>query len=143
MTRDEIEKLFATRQAAWNTRNAEALAGSHSEYCTVASPMFATRRGRAGILEAYQLLFRSFPDWAYVGEGLIIDGDRVAEPFTVTATHVGEFMGLPGSGRRFVVQGVLLLRLDNGLIVDERRIYDFSGLLIQIGILRTKPGKTP
>ena len=142
MTRDEVEKLFATRQTAWNARDAEALAKSHSEYCTVVSPMFTTLRGRPAILEAYQSLFRSFPDWAYVGDGLVIDGDRVAQPFTVTATHVGEFMGLPGSGRRFGVQGVLLFRLDNGLIVEERRIYDFSGLLIQIGILRTKPGRT-
>jgi steroid delta-isomerase-like uncharacterized protein len=141
MTRDEIEKLFAVRQAAWNARDAEALARSHSEYCTVASPMFATRRGRPAILEAYQSLFRSFPDWTYTSEGLIIDGDRVAEPFIVTATHIGEFMGLPGTGRRFAVQGALVFKLENGLIVDERRIYDFSGLLIQIGILRTKPGK--
>jgi hypothetical protein len=29
----------------------------------------------------------------------------------------------------------------DGLIVHERRYYDFTGLLIQIGILRGKPAK--
>lgn len=141
MTRDETLRLFAHREQAWRDRDAEALAGSHAEHCTVASPMFTTVRGRKEILEAYRSLFRIFPDWTLTGEDLVIDGDRVAQPFTVTATHAGEFMGLAGTGRRFTIQGVLLFRLENALIVDERRIYDFTGLLVQIGILRTKPAR--
>jgi hypothetical protein len=27
-----------------------------------------------------------------------------------------------------------------GLIAHERRVYDFTGLLIQLGVLRSKPG---
>jgi hypothetical protein len=30
-------------------------------------------------------------------------------------------------------------RLRAGKIVHERRIYDFTGLLIQVGLLKTKP----
>jgi hypothetical protein len=30
---------------------------------------------------------------------------------------------------------------DDGLIEHERRIYDFTGLLVQIGVLRAKPAK--
>ncbi|MBP1606970.1 MAG: hypothetical protein H6Q08_2344, partial [Acidobacteria bacterium] len=37
-------------------------------------------------------------------------------------------------------QGVFLLRLRGGAIAEERRIYDFTGLLTQIGVLRAKPG---
>jgi len=29
--------------------------------------------------------------------------------------------------------------LRNGKIVHERRIYDFTGLLVQIGVLKAKP----
>jgi hypothetical protein len=29
----------------------------------------------------------------------------------------------------------------DGLIAHERRIYDFTGLLLQIGVLRAKPAK--
>jgi hypothetical protein len=141
MTRDAVLKLFARREQAWRDRDPEALAASHAEHGTVASPMFTTVRGRREILEAYRSLFRIFPDWTLTGEDLVIDGDRVAQPFTTTATHVGEFMGLAGTGRRFTIQGVLVFRLEDGLIADERRIYDFTGLLVQIGILRTKPGR--
>ena len=142
MTRGDIQTLFARREQAWRDRDPQALALSHAEHCTVASPMFTTVRGRKDILEAYRSLFRIFPDWTLTGEELVIDGDRVAQPFTTTATHVGEFMGLDGTGRRFTIQGVLLYRLEDGLIVDERRIYDFTGLLVQIGLLKTKPART-
>jgi hypothetical protein len=34
---------------------------------------------------------------------------------------------------------VFFYRLENGRIVHERRIYDFTGLLLQIGVLKAKP----
>lgn len=141
MTREEILALFARRQQAWDARDPDALAGTHAQHGTLHSPMFATVRGRPQILESYRSLFRIYPDLAHRGEDLIIDGHRVAQPFTATATHVGEFMGLEGTGRRFTIQGVALVKVEEGLIVEERRIYDFTGLLVQTGILKTKPAK--
>jgi len=57
----------------------------------------------------------------------------------VRATQKGEFMGLPPTGRRFEFDCVLIYDIEDGLIVRERRIYDFTGLLIQLGVLRGKP----
>jgi hypothetical protein len=34
-----------------------------------------------------------------------------------------------------------MFQMKDGLIAHERRIYDFTGLLIQLGILRGKPAK--
>ena len=44
--------------------------------------------------------------------------------------------------RRFTVEGVLLFEVGGGLIQTERRIYDFTGLLIQLGVLKSRPAKT-
>jgi hypothetical protein len=30
---------------------------------------------------------------------------------------------------------------EQGLVAHERRIYDFTGLLVQLGVLRAKPAK--
>jgi len=141
MTRDEIQALFDRRADAWRRRDVDALAASHAEHGVVVSPMFTTVTGRDHITDAYRSLFRAFPDWDYAGEALIVDGVRVAQPFTVQATHAGEFMGLAGSGRRFTVHGVLLFEVGDGLIQTERRIYDFTGLLIQLGVLKSRPAK--
>jgi predicted ester cyclase len=59
----------------------------------------------------------------------------------VAATHAGDFMGLPGSGKRFDIDGVQLFEMKDGLIAYERRYYDFTGMLIELGILRAKPAR--
>ena len=48
-------------------------------------------------------------------------------------------MGLPATGRQFKFPVVAVFTLEGGLIVHERRIYDFTGLLTQIGVLKAKP----
>jgi steroid delta-isomerase-like uncharacterized protein len=141
MTREEIVAFFGSREQAWRSRDADALGLFHAENGTLESPIFGHRRGRQAIAESYRTLFSIFPDWDFQGEPLVIDGDRVVEPFTVNATHVGTFMGLDGTNRKFKIQGVRLFTMANGLVQHERRIYDFTGLLIQIGILRGKPAK--
>ena len=57
----------------------------------------------------------------------------------VTGTDTGGFMGLPATGKPFRLPIVILYTVADGLIVHERRIYDFTGMLVQVGILKAKP----
>jgi steroid delta-isomerase-like uncharacterized protein len=139
MTRDEIVSFFEARQEHWQRRDAAALAEGHAEDGTVVSPMFGSLNGRASIAQSYERLFEVFPDWSLTSEEPIIDGKRVAQHFVTNATHVGEFMGLPGTNRHGRVEGVLLYTMADGAIQLEHRLYDFSAFLIQIGVLRSKP----
>ena len=102
MTRGEISALFARRAAAYDRRNAAALAADYAENC-------------------------------------VIDGDRVSQEIIIEGKDVGTFLGLPPTGRSFRVPGVFLYDLKDGLIVRERRIYDLSALLIQVGLLKVRP----
>ena len=139
MTRAAIVRFFDERQSDWRTRDPELLAARHAVDGTVVSPMFGALHGRVEIAESYQRLFATFPDWYFKNEELVIDGNRVAQHFVSTATHVGEFMGLPGTNRHGRIEGVLLFTMKDGQILHEQRLYDFSALLIQIGVLRSKP----
>ena len=138
--RDAVVAFLDERQRSWRARDAEGLGRSHAENGIVRSPIFATVQGRAAITEAYRSLFRSFTDWQFSAREPIIDGLRVAQPFDVTATHTGSLLGFDPTGRRFEIHGVLLFDLTpDCLIAQEQRIYDFTGLLIQVGVLRGKP----
>ena len=141
MTRDEIVTFFDERQQTWLNRDSDGLGAFHAENGTIESPMFGRRQGRQAISDSYRALFATFPDWDFQGEPLLIDGDRVCQPFSATATHVGTFMGIDGTNRKFKIQGVRLFTMADRLVQHERRMYDFTGLLIQIGILRGKPAK--
>jgi predicted ester cyclase len=139
MTRDEIVQFFDVRQAAWRARDPDGLAAGHAADGTVVSPMFGALHGRAEMAESYRRLFATFPDWLFKNQELIIDGDRVAQHFVSTATHVGEFMGLAGTNRHGRIEGVMLYTMKDGFIYHEQRHYDYTALLIQIGVLRSKP----
>ena len=139
MTRTELLAFCERRVGAWQRRDPAALAAGHQERGTVVSPIFSKVTGRDAIQRSYESLFQSFPDWTMDNEPPLIDGDRIAVPFTAKATHAGRFMGLDGTGRRCEIHGVLLMYMADGLIAHERRVYDFTGLLIQLGVLRSKP----
>jgi steroid delta-isomerase-like uncharacterized protein len=141
MTNEDAVKFFAEQQDEWDRRDIEALSRRHAEDGVIVSPIFGTVQGRADILASYASLFKTFPDWSYVGEDILVDGERGAQEFIVKATHSGAFMGLPPTGRKFDIRGVRMFEMKDGLIAHERRFYDFTGLLIQLGILRGKPAK--
>jgi steroid delta-isomerase-like uncharacterized protein len=141
MTRDDMVRFFTLEQGDWGARNGEALASRYAQDATIVSPIFRTVKGITMVRESFQALFTMFPDWSYVGQRLLVDGDDVSQQFTVRATHSSEFMGLPGTGRPFEIQGVRLLQLKNGLIAHEQRYYDFTRFLAELGVLRIKPGR--
>ena len=135
----DIQALLEERLQAWNRRDAAALAATYREDAVVSSPMFPKAEGRAAIQRSFESLFRVFPDWEIAFETPCISGNRAMLPCRVRATQRGEFMGLPGTGRRMEFECVLILDFVDGLIHRERRIYDFTGVLIQLGVLRGKP----
>lgn len=138
MTREAMLELFSRRNDAWVARDVGALARTHAEAGVVRSPMFGTLNGREAIATSYASLFRMFPDWTFVAQSILIDGDKCVQLFDATATHSADFMGLPASGRQFRIEGVRLYTVKDDLIQEEKRIYDFTGLLIQVGVLKGK-----
>ena len=142
MTREEIVALLDRRTAAWESRDVTALAGLHAGSGIVESPIAGgSVTGRPAIAQVYEALFKAFPDATVTIDELVIDGDRAAQVGTLAGTDSGGFLGLPASGKPFRVPLLVLLTVRDHQIVSERRIYDFTSLLIQIGVLKTRHAK--
>jgi uncharacterized protein (TIGR02246 family) len=139
MTREEIVGLFHRRETAWRARDPAALAADHAIDGVVVSPTGGVLEGRAEIERIYRFWFTAFPDLLFTTEDLIIDGDRAALLARACGTHNGEFFGVAPTGRRIEVSLACLFRFEDGYIAHERRILDFTGVLIQVGVLRAKP----
>ena len=139
MTREEISALFARREAAWRAHDAAALASDHAPNAVVISPTGGVLEGRDDIERIYRVWFTAFPDMTYSQRDVLIDGDRAVLLMTASGTHAGDFFGLPASGRHVQVVCAFVYTLQDGMIVHERRILDFTGVLIQVGVLRAKP----
>lgn len=139
MTREEIVALLARREAAWEARDAGALTADYATDAVVISPTGGVLEGRADIERIFRMWFGAFSDLLFATEDVLIDGDRVALLARVSGTHAGEFFGLSATGRRIEFSGAFVYRLEGDLIAHERRVLDFTGLLIQVGVLRAKP----
>ena len=139
MTRDEILALVKRRLAAYAARDSAALAATHAENGSVASPMGGVLEGRAEIERVYRNWFLAFPDITTQQDDLLIDGDRVVLIARASGTHSGDFLGLPPTGRQMEFLMASLMTVADGFVVDERRIYDFTGLLVRVGVLKAKP----
>jgi predicted ester cyclase len=139
MTRDEIVAFFERREELYDDLDAAGLAADYTDDAVIESPMAGVHRGPPAAEHTLKAAFSAFLDRTMKTEALIIDGDRVAQALAVEGTHIGEFMGLPPTGKSFRFHAVFLYELRNRKIVHERRIYDFTGLLMQIGVLKAKP----
>lgn len=136
---DAIRELLARHEEAFRLRDARALASHYTQHAEVSSPMFPHANGHDAIEHSYFKLFRVFPDWTIKFDDPCIDDNRAMVLCKVKGTQQGEFMGLTGTGKRLEFDCVLSFEFKDGLIARERRIYDFTGLLIQLGVLRGKP----
>lgn len=139
MTPDEMRACVARHVANIATHDVAVIAADHAEDGIIESPSLGTHRGRPAIAQGYADWFAAFPDLALTVESVVAEGDQAAVVCRLVGTHQGEFLGLPGTNKRIEARVVLLQRLEQDQIVHERRIYDFSGLLINLGVLRVKP----
>ena len=140
MTRQDVEAIFIRRHEALARHDADAAGSVYALDAVVESPIGGgTVRGRDANTEVLRTLFRAFPDVTFEMEGLLVDGDRVAEQTMMSGTDDGGFMGMPPTRKPFQLRLISMCEVRDGEIVYERRIYDFTGLLLQIGVLRAKP----
>jgi predicted ester cyclase len=139
VTREEVHALLVRRDAAWRARDANTLAGLHDVHGVVVSPTGGVLEGRAEIERVYRLWFAAFPDITTHADTSLVDGERAVQILRFSGTHAGEFFGLAATGRHVEVTMACVLTLADDRIVEERRIYDFTGVLVQVGVLKAKP----
>lgn len=140
--RHSIEDIVARQFAAINRHDAGALGSAYDADAAVWDPQYPELlRGRDAIVQDFSEFFTGFPDLQMKVERTIAEGDAYAVEFVMTGTHKGVMLTpagqIPATNKRIEVGGCVLGRIDaGGRIVDERRYYDFAGLLGQIGLLQ-------
>jgi steroid delta-isomerase-like uncharacterized protein len=139
MTREEIVDLFDRRATAVNNHDVDAIAAVYAEDAVVESPLGGTHQGRAAIRAVIETFLAALTDATFTEDDLIIDGDHVVQVLTLSGTDTGGMMGMAASGKPALLPMVNVCRVAGGFITHERRIYDFTGMLVQIGVLKAKP----
>ena len=91
--------------------------------------------GRAGFKKLMTMLIGAFPDLRFTTELMVADNDLVSAFTKVSGTHQGEFMGIPATGRSFLVSNADFWRFtDEGLICEHWGLFDTASLMRQLGV---------
>ena len=98
-------------------------------------PMPGVEPDREGFKQFISTLRSAFPDLRTEVEDQIAEGDRVVERWRSTATHQGEFMGVPATGKRVTIEGMDISRIEAGKIVEHWTKVDILGLMEQLGAI--------
>ena len=136
MTADE-GRAFAKRHIDHYTElDAVGIAGDHAPDGVVESPSAGTHTGTEAICENLQRWFDSFPDFRFTTEQIVADTDAAAIVLMIRGTQQGAFFGVAPAGQHLEFRMVLIQRFENGLIAHEQRVYDFSGVLAKLGVIK-------
>jgi steroid delta-isomerase-like uncharacterized protein len=141
MTSEEIHAFCERYARACERSDVAALAACYTDNCEVVSPIFGLVSGRPKLEASFRDLFHAFSDTMIQINDVIIDHsrpDRAVILFTTFGVHKGEIFGVPGTGRRFEIHGAFVFTFDGDKICKETRLYDFTGMLVQLGILKAR-----
>jgi steroid delta-isomerase-like uncharacterized protein len=77
----------------------------------------------------------TFPDLQGTVEDQVTEGYKVVMRWTARGTHQGELQGLPPTGKRVTVAGMVISRSAEGKLVESWEVYDTLGMMRQLGLV--------
>ena len=73
-------------------------------------------------------------------EDLLASGDKTVARVRATATHQGEFMGVPPAGKRVDMELIDIMGFDDaGLVCEHWGVADMLALMQQLGVVPSGP----
>ena len=103
------------------------------EYVWYVPSISTEPKSREETIEFEKMVRIAFPDISYSIEELIAVEDRVISRFILRGTHEGEFQGIPATGNKIEVSSILMIRIQNGKIVEFKEELDQLGMMMQLG----------
>lgn len=79
--------------------------------------------------------YLAFSQGQHVFDEVVVSGDKVVTCGTFTATHLGEFQGLPPTGKHISLSIMHIDRVEDGKIVEHWGQGDALGLMQQLGMV--------
>ncbi len=119
-----IDELFAERGVAYGLGEGEAEV-----------------RGPAELKPFVRNLRDSFPDIQISIHDIMAEDDKVMVRVLLEGTHSGPGLGVPPTGRRIRVGGIVIIRISKEQFVEGWNSWDQLGLLRQIGALPAAKGE--
>jgi steroid delta-isomerase-like uncharacterized protein len=123
-------RLYELLNAGQVAETADLVAADYEEH----DPLPGQGTGREGALDRFSMLTTALAPHFTI-EDLVAEGDRVVVRWTNAGTHVGDFAGIPATGKTFEISGVDIYRVADGRLREHWHVIDQFSMLGQLGLL--------
>ncbi len=114
--------------------------GDQLAFNEIIAPDFVNRTAPPGVPsgpEGVQYFFNhflkpAFPDLTVTIQRQVAEGDLVTTHKLFHATHQGEFMGIPPSGKSVVMEVMDIIRLADGKFIEHWNVVDWQNIIQQL-----------
>ena len=86
------------------------------------------------LIDFAKMYRKAIADISWSLEEIIAAEDKIVMRFIERGTHVGEFMGVPATDNKYETSGILISRIENGKVAEQREDFDMLGLMQQLGM---------
>ncbi len=100
----------------------------------------AALRGPTGFKPFFRRFREAFPEIEVFVEDTVSEGDKVAARCTVRGRHRGDTLGFKATDSPVEFDGICIVRIRNGKIVEAWNNFDFMSMFQQLGALRLGAG---
>ena len=90
-------------------------------------------RGPDGVKANVEKYLAGFSNARCTVDDQIVEGDKVATRWTGKGTHDGEIAGIAPTGKEVTITGLTISKVENGVLVEDRTVWDTFGMLVQLG----------
>ena len=128
-------------EEVWNKGNFQAadqiVAPNYVDHDAITS-----KTGPDGVRAEVSLFRNAFPDLVFAIEDVITEDDKFVTRISATGTHKGDLPGIPATGRRGAITGIVITRYESGKAAEAWVHFDFLGLYRQLGAIPARAGTT-
>jgi steroid delta-isomerase-like uncharacterized protein len=91
--------------------------------------------GLAEFNEMVKGLLAAFPDLRFTIEDQVVVGDKVTTRWTAEGTNTGPLGGVPATGKRMRINGLILDRVVGDKVAERWEQWDQMGMMQQLGLI--------
>jgi len=131
----DTEIFVQSLWSAWNSHNWEKTATFYADTCIMADLPSRNCHGKQELKTYYNDLLAGYPDLNFKMKSCFSCDNQIATEWLMSGTHTGNSPRFKATGKRFSVQGVSIIEVQDGKITRETDYWDMCSLLKQLGLL--------
>ena len=134
---DMNSRIRWSGEDAWLKGNLDALDEVYAANYVWHRPPFPDTTGIGAVKESIQGMRSAYSNLQVVYEEMLGEGSSIAYRYSIRAKHTGvsPTMPIPPTGKEVTLVGCVVVRIEDGRIVEEFEHSDYLGFLQQLGVV--------